>query len=33
MAVEEHVDLQVRLFPLGPARAQAHVLRHIKLEE
>jgi len=33
VAGEEHVDLQVRLYPLGTARALAHVLRHIRLEE
>jgi 8-oxo-dGTP pyrophosphatase MutT (NUDIX family) len=33
VAGEEHVDLQVRLYPLGTARALAHVLRHIRREE
>jgi 8-oxo-dGTP pyrophosphatase MutT (NUDIX family) len=33
VAGEEHVDFQVRLYPLGTARALAHVLRHIRLEE
>jgi hypothetical protein len=30
---EEHVDLQVRLYPLGTARALARVLCHIRLDE
>jgi len=29
VAGEEHVDLQVRLYPLGTARALAHILAHI----
>lgn len=33
VAGEEHVDLQVRLYPLGTARALAHVLSHIRCEE
>lgn len=31
VAGEEHVDLQVRLYPLGTARALARVLCHIRL--
>jgi 8-oxo-dGTP pyrophosphatase MutT (NUDIX family) len=30
---EEHIDLRVRLYPLGTASAIAHILRHIRLEE
>jgi len=33
VAGKEHVDLQVRLYPLGTARALAHVLGHIRREE
>jgi 8-oxo-dGTP pyrophosphatase MutT (NUDIX family) len=29
---EEHVDLQVRLYPLGTASALAHILRELRLE-
>jgi 8-oxo-dGTP pyrophosphatase MutT (NUDIX family) len=32
VAGEERVDLQVRLYPLGTARALAHILCHIRLE-
>lgn len=31
VAGEERVDSQVRLYPLGTARALAHILRHIRL--
>jgi 8-oxo-dGTP pyrophosphatase MutT (NUDIX family) len=30
---EEYLDLQVRLYPLGTARALAHVLGHVRREE
>ncbi len=33
VAGEGHVDLQVQLYPLGTARALAHILRHIRREE
>jgi 8-oxo-dGTP pyrophosphatase MutT (NUDIX family) len=33
VAGEGPVDLQVRLYPLGTARALAHILRHIRREE
>jgi hypothetical protein len=33
LAGEEHVDLQARLYPLGTARALAHILGHIRREE
>jgi 8-oxo-dGTP pyrophosphatase MutT (NUDIX family) len=32
VAEEERVDSQVRLYPLGTARALAHILCHIRLE-
>jgi 8-oxo-dGTP pyrophosphatase MutT (NUDIX family) len=33
VAGAEYVDLQIRLYPLGTARALAHVLRHLRFEE
>ena len=33
VAGEEYADLQLRLYPLGTARALAHILGEIKLEE
>jgi 8-oxo-dGTP pyrophosphatase MutT (NUDIX family) len=33
VAGKEHADLHVRLYPLGTARALAHVLHHLRLEE
>lgn len=32
LAGQERVDLQIRLYPLGTARALAHILRHIEPE-